>query len=88
MFVGSINADLRSILAQLAPAWPGLPVYVGCSGNFTVERILAAHGLSDFQPGWYNPDGAAKHKGQVPLATVFGTDEVPAQTFGDKQLRR
>ncbi len=47
MFVGSINADLRSILAGLAPAWRGLPVYVGCSGNFTVERILAAHGLTD-----------------------------------------
>jgi hypothetical protein len=47
MFVGSINADLRSTLARLAPAWRGLPAYVGCSGNFTVERILAAQGLSD-----------------------------------------
>jgi hypothetical protein len=45
MFVGSINADLRSILAGLAPAWRGLPAYIGCSSNFTVERILAAQGL-------------------------------------------
>jgi hypothetical protein len=37
MFIGSINADLRSILARLAPAWRGLPVYVGCSGNFAAE---------------------------------------------------
>ncbi len=47
MFIGTINADMRSILAGLAPAWRGLPVFVGCSGNFTVERILAAHGLTD-----------------------------------------
>jgi hypothetical protein len=33
--------------------------------------------LPDLQPGWYE-DGQAKHKGQVPLATVFGTDKVPA----------
>lgn len=38
MFVGSINADLRSILAGLAPAWRGLPVFVGWSGNFAAEH--------------------------------------------------
>jgi hypothetical protein len=47
MFVGAINADLRSVLAWLAPAWRGLPAFVGCSGNFTVERLLAAHKLTD-----------------------------------------
>ncbi len=47
MFIGSINADMRSILAGLAPAWRGLPVFVGCSGNFTVERILAAQGFTE-----------------------------------------
>jgi hypothetical protein len=44
MFVGTINADMRSVLAEIAPQFKGLPVYVGCSGNFTVERILAARG--------------------------------------------
>jgi hypothetical protein len=33
--------------------------------------------LTDLQPGWFQ-DGQAKHKGQVPLATVFGSDKVPA----------
>jgi hypothetical protein len=47
MFVGAINADLRSVLARLAPAWQGLPAFVGCSGNFTVERLLAAGGPID-----------------------------------------
>jgi hypothetical protein len=33
--------------------------------------------LTDLQPGWFE-DGEAKHKEQVPLATVFGSDKVPA----------
>src|SRR5260370_8617875 len=45
MFVGAINTDLRSIIAALAPAWKGLAVHVGCSGNFTIERILGSLGL-------------------------------------------
>jgi hypothetical protein len=38
MFIGSINADLRSILAGLASAWRSLLVFVVCSGNFADER--------------------------------------------------
>ena len=38
MFIGSINADLRSILAGLASAWRSLLVFVVCSGNFAAER--------------------------------------------------
>jgi hypothetical protein len=45
MFVGAINNDLRSILAALAPSWRDLPVYVGCSGAFTIERLLAHAGV-------------------------------------------
>jgi hypothetical protein len=33
--------------------------------------------LTDLQPGWFQDD-TAKHKGQVALATVFGSDKVPA----------
>jgi hypothetical protein len=33
--------------------------------------------LTDLQPGWFQ-DGQAKDKGQVPLATLFGSDKVPA----------
>jgi hypothetical protein len=33
--------------------------------------------VTDLQPGWFQ-DGTAKHKGLVPLATVFGSDKVPA----------
>ena len=41
MFVGGLQADVRSIVAALSKEWKGRPIYVGCSGNFTFERILA-----------------------------------------------
>ncbi|CAK0775605.1 hypothetical protein CCP3SC15_5240002 [Gammaproteobacteria bacterium] len=46
MFIGSINQHLREILKEMAVGWQGLPVYVGCSGNFTVERVLSGSGIS------------------------------------------
>ena len=44
MFIGSINRYMRAVLESAASRWRGLPVYVACSGNFTVERILARCG--------------------------------------------
>lgn len=38
MFVGSIPAELRSIVAEHIGAWKPTDLYVGCSGNFTIER--------------------------------------------------
>ncbi|MFF2612356.1 hypothetical protein [Kitasatospora sp. NPDC058046] len=40
MFRGSIPAPLRSIIYEHAGTWPGEDIYVGCSGNFTIERVL------------------------------------------------
>src|ERR1017187_7706652 len=45
MFIGSINRYMRAVLETAAHLWKGLPVYVACSGNFTVERILARCGV-------------------------------------------
>lgn len=39
-FVGSINQDLRSLVAEVTRNWTSTDVYIGCSGNFTIERIL------------------------------------------------
>lgn len=49
MFIGSINEHVRAALRQLATQWEraALPAYVACSGNFTVERILAAGGFRE-----------------------------------------
>jgi len=41
MFRGSIPAAMQAIVHQLVAAWPVDDIYVGCSGNFTVERVLA-----------------------------------------------
>ena len=45
MFIGSINSDMRALVSEISRKWQGLPVYVGCSGNFTVERILSKNGI-------------------------------------------
>ncbi len=45
MFIGSINRYMRAAVEAAAQGWRGRPVYVACSGNFTVERILACHGV-------------------------------------------
>lgn len=45
MFIGSINRHMRAVLDAAALQWKGLPVYVACSGNFTVERILSRVGV-------------------------------------------
>ena len=44
MFIGAINSQLRSILAGFRE-FQDRPVYVGCSGNFTVERVLSSKGV-------------------------------------------
>lgn len=40
MFVGAIPRDLQRIVAEVAARWRSARLYVGCSGNFTIERIL------------------------------------------------
>lgn len=42
MFQGTIPPPMRSIVSEHARAWPAdRGVYVGCSGNLTIERVLA-----------------------------------------------
>lgn len=43
MFRGAIPAELRAIIDQYVESWDCEKVYVGCSGNFTIERLLTAH---------------------------------------------
>jgi hypothetical protein len=49
LFNGTIPGEMRSIVAQHAAGWPAdQPVYVGCSGNLTIERVI--HSLGRDQP--------------------------------------
>lgn len=45
MFVGSINQDLRCLVSEITRDWDVEDLYVGCSGNFTIERILKGRGF-------------------------------------------
>lgn len=40
MFRGTIPQDMRAIIQEIVRSWDCSDVYVGCSGNFTVERVL------------------------------------------------
>ena len=44
MFRGSLPSSATAIIHAIAKEWPCAAVYVGCAGNFTVERA-ALHGL-------------------------------------------
>jgi len=46
-FIGAINGDMRSMISELVPKDGSLPLYVGCSGNFTIERIIAGMGVKE-----------------------------------------
>lgn len=40
MFIGAINNKLRRFFWEAAPLLDGRDIYVGCSGNFTIEQII------------------------------------------------
>jgi len=41
MFIGAINHKLRAFFWKVAPILEGREVYIGCSGNFTIEQIIS-----------------------------------------------
>lgn len=41
MFHGSIPQDVRNMAHEVTQAWSCADVYVACSGNFTMERVLS-----------------------------------------------
>lgn len=41
MFIGAINHKLRNFFWEISPTLDGRDIYVGCSGNFTVEQIIS-----------------------------------------------
>ena len=40
MFHGSIPSSVQQILGDIVKSWDVSDIYVGCSGNFTIERVL------------------------------------------------
>lgn len=46
MFIGSMNSEMRNVINELCDRWGNREVYVGCSGNFVIERILFERGIT------------------------------------------
>lgn len=44
MFVGTTPPEIRTLLQDLMNGTKGKDVYIGCSGNFTVDKIMAKMG--------------------------------------------
>lgn len=45
MFHGSIPAEMRQLIHEYVKAWPADEhIWIGCSGNFTIERVVNALG--------------------------------------------
>ncbi|MCL1988116.1 MAG: hypothetical protein FWG64_09140 [Firmicutes bacterium] len=40
MFMGSIPTPVQQILGDIVKNWQTSDIYIGCSGNFTIERVL------------------------------------------------
>ena len=40
MFYGSIPGDVQKISGEIIKSWDVTDIYVGCSGNFTVEKLI------------------------------------------------
>lgn len=43
MFMGALPFSARSILGEIIESWKPSVAYVGCSGNFTIERLINAN---------------------------------------------
>ena len=40
MFYGSVPAEAQAIMNKIVKAWDVTDIYVGCSGNFTLEKFI------------------------------------------------
>ena len=44
MFYGSVPAEAQAIMNKIVKAWDVTDIYVGCSGNFTLEKFIGPLG--------------------------------------------
>lgn len=40
MFQGSVPASVQMMIKEVSDSWDVRDIYIGCSGNFTIERVL------------------------------------------------
>ena len=80
MFRGSIPVDTQKILHELAKAWPVKQVYVGASGNFTIERAL--HNLKRFE---IHSNDAGVYSSSI--GAYFASEDFPVKVKAEYQER-
>lgn len=44
MFYGSVPAEAQAIMNKIVKEWDVSDIYVGCSGNFTLEKFIGPLG--------------------------------------------
>ena len=71
MFTGSLNRDVLRVIAEYARVSKATDVWVGCSGNFSIERNRGQ--LADV----LIEEDATKHA--IPLSVPLGTNRLSAK---------
>lgn len=71
-------SEFARTIDALDKAKASFNVHNAATAMLMVLGVFEAH-LEDLQQGWLGEE-KAKHKGRVPLASLFGTDKVPSRT--------
>jgi hypothetical protein len=71
-------ADFDRLMDAVAKTQAAYNVKNAAVSLMMILDVFQCH-LTDLSKGWLDGDGELKHKRCVPLSSVFGTDEVPAE---------
>ena len=47
MFYGSVPAEAQAIMNKIVKMWDVSDIYIGCSGNFTLEKFISPMGQTE-----------------------------------------
>jgi hypothetical protein len=72
-------AEFSRLIHALGKVQASFNVHNGATALLLILEIFERH-YEELRAGYWREDGKPKHKGKVPLASVFGTDQVPAAT--------
>jgi hypothetical protein len=70
--------DFGRTLDALDKAKASFAIHNAATALMLVLDIFEAH-QQDLAAGWLRPDDTVRHKGQVPIASVLGTDRIPSE---------
>jgi hypothetical protein len=71
--------EFSRLIDALGKVQAAFNVHNGATALLLILDIFERH-YEELRAGYWGEEGKPKHKGLVPLASVFGTDQVPAAT--------